>query len=191
MPMKIMMALNAYANGGSKHLGKWWLWRPMKMVDLNAYENGGSECWWEWWLWTPMKMVALNAYGSGGSKRLCKWWWLWTPMRIMMALNTYGSGDGSECQTVEGERWLWTSQLWRDGSERQTLERWWLWTPKMWIERVVLNAKLKIWWWLWTPSYGEMMRGKNAPVWSVVTNLDPLKGSKKDSMSLKRCFVAE
>ena len=36
MPMKMMMALNAYENSGSK--------MPMKiMVALNAYENSGSE----------------------------------------------------------------------------------------------------------------------------------------------------
>ena len=33
--------------------------------------------------------------------------------------------------------------------------------------------------------------GKNVPVWCIVTTLDPLKGSKRDSMSLKRCSIDE
>ena len=49
---------------------------PMKVVALNAYVNGGSERLCKWWLLTPMKMVvALNAYeNGGGSERQCKWW---------------------------------------------------------------------------------------------------------------------
>ena len=43
MPLK-MVALNTYANDGSKCLCKWWLGTPMKMMALNTYENdGGSE----------------------------------------------------------------------------------------------------------------------------------------------------
>ena len=41
---------------------------------------------------------------------------------------------------------------------------------------MALNAKLR-----------RNDEGKYAPVWRVITTLDPLKGSKKDSMSLKRC----
>ena len=52
-----------------------------------------------------------------------------------------------------------------DDSERHNCE-----------EMVALNAKLR-----------GNDEGKNALVWCVITNLDPLKGSKKDSMSLKRC----
>ena len=48
------------------------------------------------------------------------------------------------------------------------------------IKMVALNAKLR-----------GNDEGKNASVWCVITNLDPLKGSKRDSMSLKRCFVDE
>ena len=46
------------------------------------------------------------------------------------------------------------------------------------MKMVALNAKLR----------GNDER-KNASLWCVITNLDPLKGSKRDSMSLKRCFV--
>ena len=50
MPME-MVALNAYGNGGSERLWKWWLWMPIKIVmALNAYENGVFERLWEWWL---------------------------------------------------------------------------------------------------------------------------------------------
>ena len=45
---------------------------------------------------------------------------------------------------------------------------------------VALNAKLKM-----------NDEGKYALVWHVVANLNPLKGSKRDSMSLKRCSTDE
>ena len=45
---------------------------------------------------------------------------------------------------------------------------------------VALNANLR-----------ENDEGKNALVWCVITNIDPLKGFKRDSMSLKRCSIDE
>ena len=49
------MALTTYENdgferlpnGGFKHLWKWWLWTPMKMVALNDYEKDGFERLWK------------------------------------------------------------------------------------------------------------------------------------------------
>ena len=43
-----MVALNAYGNGGFKHLCKWWPKTPMKKMALNAYGNGGFERLWKW-----------------------------------------------------------------------------------------------------------------------------------------------
>ena len=43
-------------------------------MALNAYVNGGSKCLCKWWLEMPMQMVALNAYANGGFERQCKWW---------------------------------------------------------------------------------------------------------------------
>ena len=42
MPMKMMMALNAYENSGSK--------MPMKIMALNVYANGSFERLYKLWV---------------------------------------------------------------------------------------------------------------------------------------------